>query len=142
MRPDMAQRRRYVEMFHREAELTMDFRHPGVVEVFDCLQDREGRLFLMMELVEGVSLAELASCAEGDPREPGERLSFDMLRVIAVELLDALARVHRGGVIHRDISPSNVMVSGRGCRFTTHRAVRTPGRGCLLAPARRGPLLI
>ncbi len=85
--------------FHHLATL----RHPNVVRVFDYGFDERGAPFFTMELVEGGrSLLEAG-------RGSTERTRVELL----IELLRALGYLHRQGVIHRDVKPSNVMVAGR-----------------------------
>ena len=79
--------------------------HGNVVSVYDLLED-EPDLFIAMEYVEGETLKEFLS-ARSQPAMP---LAEAM--AIFEQILTALEFVHRNGVIHRDVKPSNVMVSG------------------------------
>ena len=92
--------------FSEEAQQLIQFRHdPSVVACLDLFR-ANGTAYLVMEYVEGVSLAELLRRreAEGSPLTEGE------LRAFALPLLEGLSRVHAGGVLHRDIKPSNILV--------------------------------
>ena len=80
--------------------------HDGLVTFYHWFQDLEKRDFLVMELVPGCNLTEICSTHE--------RLSFDIIRLIARDVLDVLAYVHGHEVVHRDISPSNVLISQMG----------------------------
>jgi serine/threonine-protein kinase len=80
--------------------------HPHLVTIYDAGEDA-GELFLVMELVDGESLAALIA-----RRAP---LAVDEAVSIAVQLLDGLSAVHADGVIHRDIKPANVLVDRSGC---------------------------
>lgn len=86
--------------FAAEARTLARLSHPGLVPVWDAGTSEE-RPYLVMELVEGPSLAD---CCRGMALEP--------LRVAAIgaELATALAYVHTCGVVHRDIKPSNVLL--------------------------------
>ena len=86
----------------REARLAATVNHPHVVPVFDLLID-EGRPWLVMEYVEGPSLAQRLA-ADG-PMAPDE--AAVLLRQIA----DALQAAHAAGVVHRDVKPSNVLLA-------------------------------
>lgn len=86
----------------REARLAATVNHPHVVPVFDLLID-EGRPWLVMEYVEGPTLAQYVA-AEG-PMTPDE--AAVLLRQIA----DALHAAHAAGVVHRDVKPSNVLLA-------------------------------
>ncbi|MCB9763083.1 MAG: serine/threonine protein kinase [Alphaproteobacteria bacterium] len=82
----------------REGDVLAQLRFPGVVRLFGHGVD-DGRRWLAMEFVEGADFP-------GDP--PGEP------EALAVALLEILARVHRAGVLHRDLKPGNVRVTPSG----------------------------
>ncbi len=92
------------ERFVREAKAVNHIDHPNVIDVFNFgqLKGDDGRLFLVMDLVDGKSLRKVL---EDGPLELGEAL--DILDKIA----DALDAAHARGVIHRDLKPDNVMLS-------------------------------
>ena len=91
--------------FLREARTLKDFAdQPGVVRVLDYFE-ANGTAYIVMEYVEGETLA--ARCAAGPM--PAE----DLIRGF-LPLMDTLGRVHGQGVIHRDISPENIMVQPDG----------------------------
>ncbi|WP_327680171.1 serine/threonine-protein kinase [Kitasatospora sp. NBC_00458] len=100
-RPGDDLRRRFL----RECRTTAALDHPGLVTVFDAGEDG-GELYLVMQRVTGVSLADLI--AEDAP--------FPVERAVAVaaQLCTALAAVHAVPVVHRDLKPSNVMVREDG----------------------------
>ncbi len=85
--------------FHREAALLSCVQHPGVVAVHEAGQVR-GRPYLVMELVEGHTLAE------------SMLTTVDEERVIAVatDVAEALGAAHRAGLTHRDVKPHNIMI--------------------------------
>ncbi|MGW7444218.1 protein kinase domain-containing protein [Kitasatospora sp. NPDC054795] len=91
--------------FLRECRITAALDHPGLVTVFDAGED-EGELYLVMQRIPGVSLADLI--AEDAPF-PIERAA-----AVAAQLCTALAVVHAIPVVHRDLKPSNVMVREDG----------------------------
>ncbi|MEV7185585.1 serine/threonine-protein kinase [Kitasatospora sp. NPDC093102] len=94
------------ERFRREAKLTADLSHPGVPVVHDSGRLDDGRLYLVMELVPGDTLA--ASLKDGGPF-PVQRAA-----TVAAQAAEALAHAHAQGVIHRDIKLSNVMLTPAG----------------------------
>ncbi len=96
------------QRFDREAALLASMTHQNIPQVHDAGVTAEGRAFLVMELVDGLSLAALVK------RAPGERLPCDVAAVIALKVARALEYVHLRGVIHRDCKPANVLVSRRG----------------------------
>lgn len=89
------------ERFVREARLCSRIRHRNIVEIFDVGTTEDDTPYYTMELIEG---RDLASVLQED--RPSIPMGLLMLRQIA----SALARVHRAGVIHRDIKPGNVVV--------------------------------
>jgi serine/threonine protein kinase len=93
------------DRFLHEARSAARFAHPHLVTVFDAGQD-DGDLFLVMELVDGQTLAEVI--AQRAPLPINEAVS------IAAQLLEALATVHALGAIHRDIKPANVLIDDNG----------------------------
>lgn len=110
MTPRLTGEGKYRERFLREVAMTHRMDHKNVVHLIDCVADGNGVVHMIMELVEGVSLAEIVDAEELD----GARLQFDMVRVIAADVLDGLHHVHSRAVIHRDISPENVLVCQSG----------------------------
>jgi serine/threonine-protein kinase len=92
--------------FEQEAHAVNRFRHPGAVEVRDIDVAEDGSPFLVMELLEGSPLSDLA-------RAPGGVDLALLLRWVD-ELLDVLAAAHAQGIIHRDIKPDNLFVQTDG----------------------------
>lgn len=88
-----------------EGRAASSLRHPNVVGVLDCGVSETGDTFVVMELLEGRTLAEIIR-TEG-PLLPERAL------MIALAMLDGIAAAHDAGVTHRDIKPSNVFVSNR-----------------------------
>jgi serine/threonine-protein kinase len=98
------------DRFLREARSAARLQHPHLVTVFDAGEDA-GELFLVMELVDGQSLATIIG-----QRAP---LPVDEAVSIAIQILDGLSAVHADGVIHRDVKPANVLVNGAGRAMLT-----------------------
>ncbi|WP_437904300.1 serine/threonine-protein kinase [Sorangium sp. So ce327] len=119
--PRFAHDPRFVEMLASEARLAAGLRHASIVQVEDLCRE-DGSLFIAMEYVEGLDLRELLRrCARQKVKFP---VAFSLL--IIAEALQALAYAHRKGVVHRDVSPSNVLLSFEGeiklCDFGIARA--------------------
>jgi eukaryotic-like serine/threonine-protein kinase len=89
----------------REARAAARLQHPNTVTVSDVIQDR-GSTFIVMELVRAPTLAELVR-AEGPL--PPERVVE-----IGAQVASALEAAHRAGIVHRDVTPGNVMVPSDG----------------------------
>ncbi|MBX7102368.1 MAG: protein kinase [Myxococcaceae bacterium] len=106
-----------VERFLAEAKLAAQLNHSNVVQILDVGED-DGRYFIAMELVRGVSLSRLIRVA----REAGRSLDAATLTHVARGLCDGLHHAHhlgaaegrRAGLVHRDVTPHNVLVSSAG----------------------------
>ena len=94
------------ERFMREARTMARLRHPRAAIIFDAGRLPDGRPFIVMEHVEGATLAETLA---RDGRFAPERA----VRV-AAEICDVLAEAHQLGIVHRDLKPSNIMLNARG----------------------------
>jgi serine/threonine-protein kinase len=92
------------ERFRREARLGASLSHPNVVGVYDVV-NHEDQVVLVMEYVEGRTLAEVLTQGPLDPQ-----VAVDLLRPLA----DALDHAHKQGVVHRDVKPANVLVGDDG----------------------------
>lgn len=88
--------------FVKEAEVLREFQHlDGIVTVYDCFEENE-TAYIVMEYIEGITLNEYVS-GQGV-------LSYKELVSLLSPVIKALARIHRHGVIHRDISPDNIII--------------------------------
>ena len=96
----------YAERFKQEARAMAQFKHPGIVAVYDAGETREGLLYFVMECVEGKDVAQIVT--ERGRLPPAEALS------ITIRVCEAMAYAHERGVIHRDIKPSNVLIESDG----------------------------
>ncbi len=88
----------------QEAEVLARLEHPGIVPVHDIGQLADGRLFYVMKWVQGQTLAE---CAPGLTTESARLTVFE-------RIAEAVAFAHAQGVVHRDLTPRNVMVGRFG----------------------------
>lgn len=93
------------QKFLREARTAARVRHRNIVDVVDLGHLSDGRPYFVMELLEGQSLADLVA---GGALPPSEVV------LIARQLADALAAAHDRGVVHADVTPSNVLVVDAG----------------------------
>jgi len=101
IRPAMAMDRQVMDLFYREARVLRGVRHDAVVSYDGFVRDDLGRDYLVMEYVEGPSLADRL---RRGPLKPGEVLT------LRDRLAAGLAEAHRRGAVHRDISPDNVIL--------------------------------
>src|SRR5262245_14588258 len=100
--PEFATDPSFVARFRREAQAAANLTHPNIVSVYDWGEE-SGTYFIVMEYVEGRSLAEILR-AEG-------RLHPQRAADIAADIATALGFAHRNGVVHRDVKPGNVLIS-------------------------------
>jgi len=107
--PLFADDEEFVRLFLDEARLTAGLAHVNVVQVVDFGTEEEAP-FLVLELVRGVDLRRLLRTA----RAHDERLAPGVVAYLAHELGAALEHAHGEAIVHRDISPSNVLVSVAG----------------------------
>ena len=96
-----------LERFQREARAIARVSHPNICTVYDVGQE-EGVPFLVMELLEGETLAERLW------RGP---IPIDAALAIATQIAEALDEAHRKDVVHRDLKPSNVMLTAGGVKL-------------------------
>ncbi|WFE54066.1 serine/threonine-protein kinase [Micromonospora sp. WMMD1155] len=101
----------FIARFRAEARIMAALRHPGIVQVFDCgaddLPDDGGRAdYLVMEFVAGEPLSKRI--------ETAGRLDVAETMSIVAQAAAALNAAHRGGIVHRDVKPSNLLVQEDG----------------------------
>ncbi len=94
---------RILERFRREAEAAGGLEHPHIVQITDFLEPPEGPPFLVMELLQGESLADVI---KRERTLPAGRAAF-----IAWQVLDALGAAHAAGIVHRDLKPANIFLT-------------------------------
>lgn len=113
----------------REAQAAARLNHPGIVTLYE-LGSEGDRAFLVSELVEGATLAELARCGDLSDRETAE---------FGADACEALAHAHERGVVHRDVKPQNVIVRaddgvGRRAKLMDFGIASLAGASALTAP--------
>ena len=103
--PELSADASFVERFRREAQAAANLSHPNIVPVFDWGED-EGTYFIVMELVEGTSLAEMLRGSKAlTPAHSAQ---------IVGQVAAALGYAHRNGVVHRDVKPGNILITPDG----------------------------
>ncbi|WP_435056398.1 serine/threonine-protein kinase [Streptomyces venezuelae] len=102
---DEDEKRRLITRTLREAKAIARIRSGGAVTVYDVV-DEDGRPWIVMELIEGPSLAEFIR--ENGPLTPHRAAE------VGLAVLDVLRAAHGQGILHRDVKPSNVLIAGNG----------------------------
>ena len=105
LRGDLAEDEKFVRKFQREAISASSLTHPNIVEMYDVGED-DGRYFIVMEYVEGVTLKSLI-------KRRGA-LTLSEVIDIMLQLTSAIACAHDSYIIHRDIKPQNVLILDDG----------------------------
>ena len=90
--------------FEREAKLLASLNHPNIAAIYG-LDEIEGASFLVLELVDGTTLAD---------RLAGGAMPLDQLLGIARQIVEAIEAAHEAGVVHRDLKPANIQVTFEG----------------------------
>jgi serine/threonine-protein kinase len=103
--PELSNDPTFVERFRREAQAAANLSHPNIVPVFDWGEER-GTYFIVMELIDGVSLA-------GKLHDVGTLSPTESVRITAA-VASALSYAHRTGVVHRDVKPGNILLTADG----------------------------
>lgn len=105
LKPEYAQHAEMAERFLREARSLFHIRSDHVVRVLDVDVAESGAPFMVMELLEGPSLAELLDLRR--------RLSPPEACSLAIDICEALTAAHALGIVHRDVKPQNVIVTAK-----------------------------
>ncbi len=99
-----------VERFLREAQITGQLSHPGVVPVYELGVDDQNRVYFTMQLVTGRTLGEIYDLVVAEQDGWSETRALEVL----VRVCDTMAYAHSKGIVHRDLKPANIMVGEFG----------------------------
>jgi serine/threonine protein kinase len=105
LNPALSQESGFVERFRAEATCSAALDHPNITKVYDY-DVEEGSPYLVMELVSGQPLSKIIS--ERGPLSAHEAVP------ILIQAARALDAAHRGGVVHRDVKPANILITADG----------------------------
>jgi eukaryotic-like serine/threonine-protein kinase len=92
------------QRFHREARAISSLNHPHICHLYD-VGALDGVNYLVMEFLEGETLAK---------RLERGRIELEQLLIVALQILDALDKAHRTGLVHRDLKPANIFLTQDG----------------------------
>ena len=103
--------------FRREAKAAAKLNHPNIITVYE-IGEFEGRTYIAMEYVEGISLREkldtpLCPPSRGDQGGCSE-MPIDQILQITTQICEGLHEAHQAGIIHRDIKPENILIDKSG----------------------------
>lgn len=120
IRPELAADPRFVELFASEAKTAVALSHPNITPIYELGRAEDGSLYTAMGWVDGPSLAQWIDRLRGH-RQASDRRGFELGAALLItrEVLDGLAHAHsrdhgRAPVVHRDITPRNILVDRSG----------------------------
>lgn len=105
LKPEFREDTTFIRKFRSEAQAAAGLTHPNIVNVFD-VGDDEGVYYIVMELIEGITLKEYIS-------KKG-KLSIKEATSIAIQVSMGLEAAHSHGIVHRDVKPQNIIISMDG----------------------------
>jgi serine/threonine protein kinase len=116
--PNLTKNKKFIQMFLDEARVSMHLQHANIVGVFD-IGMADTAYFIVMEFVDGANLKTLIESL----RRQGQRMKLPQVLYIMMEICKGLQYAHEAqdpetgrdlGIVHRDISPPNILISKRG----------------------------
>ncbi len=123
LRPELVADRQITARFEREATSLATLQHGNIVHIYDFIREPDGA-YIVMEYVEGVDLFDLL-------HDVG-RMPPDVGATVALQMAEGLEYAHYRGIIHRDVKPSNILISKSGeVKIMDFGIARDPGRSDL-----------
>lgn len=93
----------FIQLFLREARVCSQLNHPNIVSVLDFGATADGLVFMVMEYLEGASLADIVTSRKG--------LTLGHVTWVMESLCNAIRAAHQHNVVHRDLKPGNIMIA-------------------------------
>lgn len=119
MHPHLAEQQLYRDLFHEEARVGSVLQDPNIAQVFDFVAEN-GNYYLVLEWVEGVDLATYVHYVT---QRAGQKMRWELAAAVGIGVLRGLLAAHervlddagrREPIVHRDVSPHNVLISDGG----------------------------
>lgn len=129
LKPEFSDDKGFVTKFRVEAQSAACLSHPNVVSVFDVGED-DGLYYIVMELVEGITLKEYI--------ERQGRLSVEQALNFALQIASGIEVAHDNHIIHRDIKPQNIIVSRNGTLKVTDFGIARAATSNTISPTAMG----
>src|SRR5688572_5235323 len=107
------------ERFKREAQAVAALQHPNICTIYDVGETADGRVFIVMELLQGETLQQRIAHGPLDQR---------VILEIGTALADALQAAHSAGIVHRDIKPANILLTSHGPKILDFGLVKADPR--------------
>lgn len=135
----LSQNPEFLKMFVEEARVVSELDHPNIAQIHDFDRDRTGEYYLVLEWVDGLTLADWGRAY----RHEGSHAPWNLTAAIGIEVLEALHAAHErkdsqgnpAPVFHRDVTPQNVMVSACGvAKLTDFGLARAMDRTSITKP--------
>jgi CheY-like chemotaxis protein len=127
LRPDLARNSEFVARFFREARIAARLDHPNIVRGLDAGIDA-GVYYFVMEFVEGESVADILDAEGAFPEEKG--------LYVAIQMACALEHARTVGLVHRDVTPANILLTHEGTAKLADLGLARPT--CVDSPALTG----
>ncbi len=102
LEPSLAKQPEFMRRFELEAQASALIDHPDIIDVIDTGTTEWGAPFMVMELLQGITLRQLL--------KRSKRVTLEQAVAVVAPLLDALAAAHEAGIVHRDLKPANIFL--------------------------------
>lgn len=105
LQPHFTSDEEFIRRFRREAEAAASLSHPNIVSIYDVGKTEED-YYIVMEYIKGKTLSQIIS-------EQGP-LDVDLAVEFSIQICEALEKAHDNGIVHRDVKPHNIIITGEG----------------------------